>query len=257
MAAAEDACCPPGSWPSTTDEGAYRNIGTTESLSTGTAAYVTGDAASKRAVVLCSDVFGIGGRRPAIADELARDCGCLVVLPDLQKGGSAENAEDIREYLRSYPWEAIEAEVDATFELLKRKGADTKVVSIGLCYGVWAAFQMSARGYPLCGVGGPHPSIHIERFAFGRDPVALCKLIKCPAILLPAGNDPPPFHPGGEAAQAVLDAFPGKSVVVSFPEQKHGWTSRGDLGDPAVKRDTAKAMELLKAFVNARFSDDS
>ena len=36
--------------------------------------------------------------------------------------------------------------------------------------------------------------------------------------------------------------------IVTFPDQKHGWTTRGDMSDPKVERDVQKALNLTLAF---------
>ena len=48
--------------------------------------------------------------------------------------------------------------------------------------------------------------------------------------------------------------FIGKKVlgdaleIVTFPDQKHGWTTRGDMSDPNVDRDVKKALNLALGF---------
>ena len=32
--------------------------------------------------------------------------------------------------------------------------------------------------------------------------------------------------------------------IVTFPDMKHGWTTRGDMSDPKVDRDVKKALNL-------------
>ena len=48
--------------------------------------------------------------------------------------------------------------------------------------------------------------------------------------------------------------FIGKKVlgdsleIVTFPDMKHGWTTRGDMSDPKVDRDVKKALNLALSF---------
>ena len=36
--------------------------------------------------------------------------------------------------------------------------------------------------------------------------------------------------------------------IVTFPDMKHGWTTRGDMSDPKVDRDVKKALNLALGF---------
>ena len=50
---------------------------------------------------------------------------------------------------------------------------------------------------------------------------------------------------GGLSEQVLGD----KLTVVEFPDMSHGWTVGGDLDDPNVARDVAKAKELVLEFL--------
>ena len=255
------SCCPPGSWGDLQDSSDVANqAGTALALHTGTSVYVTPanptGTPPSRVVVMASDVFGIEGRRPRLADYIAHATQAQVLLVDFQRTQTAASAKNIKEYIKQFPWTAIEEDVNATFEHVKQVAAsDAKIAAVGLCWGVWAAAQMSAQGYPLIAIAGPHPSLHVEGFAFGRDTLDLVKAIKCPTLLLPAGNDPPEFQEDGEASNYLREAFPNKSKVVAFPQMKHGWTARGDFAEPNVKEDTIKALQIITTWLNERFED--
>ena len=36
--------------------------------------------------------------------------------------------------------------------------------------------------------------------------------------------------------------------IIDFSDMRHGWTVRGDLANPAIKRDVKKAFNLVLAF---------
>lgn len=82
-----------------------------------------------------------------------------------------------------------------------------------------------------------HPSLGVEEI-FGGDINELTQSLKCPAHLFPAQNDPDNVKPNGEVVNILKLKF-GADKVGSheFPEMIHGWTVRGDVKDPKVKRD--------------------
>ena len=113
--------------------------------------------------------------------------------------------------------------------------------------GAWALCKASANGFALkCGVG-PHPSTKLEHMCFGgsRAEAELMGAIAMPVLLMPAGDDPDNSKPGGEIT-GLVEAKGGASEV--FPEMKHGWVSRGDITDAAVKRDVEAALTRSIAF---------
>ena len=36
--------------------------------------------------------------------------------------------------------------------------------------------------------------------------------------------------------------------VITFPDMKHGWVTRGDMSDPKVERDVQKGLNLALSF---------
>ena len=74
--------------------------------------------------------------------------------------------------------------------------------------------------------------------------------VRCPQILMPAGNDPAKLKEGGEIVEIVI----GNGLVceaVEFPEMTHGWCIRGDASDPAVARDVRIAVDTASQFFDA------
>ena len=122
----------------------------------------------------------------------------------------------------------------------------SKVGSIGFCWGAWANTKASAAGMNIGAIVGPHPSVKLEEFAFKRSQAELLGAVKCPVMLMLAGNDDERLKDGNELGSIVM-AREGSSVV-EFPEMSHGWMSRGDIKDESVARDVKLAMEKTLDF---------
>lgn len=70
--------------------------------------------------------------------------------------------------------------------------------------------------------------------------------VTMPVLLMPAGDDGDNLKgPDGEIAKIVA-AKGGSSVT--YAEMKHGYFSRGDISDAAVKRDAEDSMTKAIAF---------
>ena len=74
---------------------------------------------------------------------------------------------------------------------------------------------------------------------------AVLELIKAPQLFLVEGDAGDSVKTGGLSQQVLGD----KLTVVEFPDMAHGWTVGGDLEDPNVARDVAKAKELVLEFL--------
>jgi hypothetical protein len=48
--------------------------------------------------------------------------------------------------------------------------------------------------------------------------------------------------------QSPLASVRENSIFKEFIDMQHGWTNRGDLSDPLVKRDYIEAMSLCLSF---------
>lgn len=83
----------------------------------------------------------------------------------------------------------MEASFKKVLGYLSKQGI-TKFFAIGFCWGVWFAFKMAAKYDCFIAIAGPHPSLGLQRMVYGGNEVALAETIKCPAFLMPAGNDP-------------------------------------------------------------------
>ncbi|CAJ1341359.1 unnamed protein product, partial [Effrenium voratum] len=203
---------------------------------------------SEKGILVLPDVFGWqsnAGRLMGIADTLA-DCGYKVLLSDPFYGDTAAGKPDIVEWIKGFPWEKkVGSDIEACVKHLQDQGCKSIGV-VGFCWGVWAFCKASSLGVPFkCGVG-PHPSTRLEG-VFGGDEQQMIDKVSMPVLLMPAGNDPENLKEGGAVA-ASLVAKGGQSIT--FPDMQHGWSCRGDLSLPEVKRDTELAM---KHMVEDRF----
>ena len=95
----------------------------------------------------------------------------------------------------------------------------------------------------------------------------LLKNVKCPQIFMPADGDHANNFPNGLGILKLLIHIyfsktyeelyfqkTGKKVlddvleVVTFPDMKHGWVTRGDMSDSKVERDVQKGINLALSF---------
>jgi hypothetical protein len=62
------------------------------------------------------------------------------------------------------------------------------------------------------------------------------------------GNDKDTFRPGGEIYEAMKSAAPDSVCIDEFKDVVHGWTTRGDVSDPAVDSAVKLALQHLTDF---------
>lgn len=260
-AATTTSCCPPGSIgapPPTFDQekqGSLLTIGTTTATP---CYYVTPPAsssASKKAMVLFPDVWGFQSRILQIADWLAQQADCHVLVCDFFRGETNDDHPDMKAWFTSVPYEPnVAQDVASCVEYLQKEKGVTALGAMGFCWGGWAIAKTcqgsSSSSLPPALwklVVSPHPSFKIEPWVFGGDDVALMQSMTCPVLLMPASNDSPYTKPESPAFQAM----PHKgSKSIAFEEMAHGWTTRGDLEkDPIMKRDVEAALQATLEFV--------
>ncbi|CAJ1350743.1 unnamed protein product [Effrenium voratum] len=231
-------CCPQASWPALKTPADFSPSGT--EVQVGRLRVYQAGAAGPTAVVVIQEIYGWEGRLKGICDTLAAE-GHMVVMPDLHHGETAHHKSDAEKltWLAKFPEGRVCEDLQAVITWLQSKGVN-RIGSVGFCWGAWAICKASACGLALqCGVAA-HPSTKIERTVFGADEVALAGAVRMPMLLLPAGSDPAELKPQGLVAQALQ-----QGASVEFPDMVHGWVTRGDLQDPAVKRDVERALGLI------------
>ena len=240
-------CCPASSWPALLAPKDYKPVG--EVVPVGELeAYCVGKP-GPRAVVVIQEIYGWDGRLKGICDTLAEQ-GYFVVMPDFHRGKTAHGMSDAEKmaWLAEMPFEGqLMSDVRAVLAWLQDLAVE-RVAGVGFCWGGWVLCKAASFGLPFqCGASA-HPSTKIERSVFKGDEEALARAVKMPLLLLPAGNDPPELKEAGAVAQALQQ---GRSV--EFPDMKHGWVTRGDLGEPAVQRDAELAMGLIMDHLRLHF----
>jgi hypothetical protein len=112
------------------------------------------------------------------------------------------------------------------------------------------ANEEDAKEYTSLAIG--HPSVHLEHFAWQKDIQALFDRVQKPLLMLPAKGDPDGYREEGSYYLSVKSRFP-TSRTVDFPEDEHGFITRGDISQPATKASVDKALEEIVVFVAAHF----
>lgn len=278
------ACCPPGSWPQLlTTSNADLNKddvpapkGTLQSIPVegkdDLPIYVVepeGDAAKNgKTIVVLPDIYSVrvltpdvrsGDRIGSICDALASE-GYKVILvgyfrdqpydkavkgPD--DGNFVEfdcfNQDGGVAWIKSQSYDKIGPAVSAAVAFAKKSGA-TKVGVLGFCYGTWAFSKASSEGDidVDCAVGC-HPTTVLEQAVFERDETAMMAALKQPTTILWAGNDSEAYTGEGSNKKAI-EATGG--TVHEFTDMLHGWVSRGDVAEPAVKAGVESALTIIK-----------
>ena len=253
----EKSCCPPGSWPAlavtTDDSRSNAMLGVVENLDDLTVYTVPPPSAgSSRGIIFIYDVHGFAGARvKSVCDALATSADAHVCMPDVYGNcygvndtGGFMTAES-QSVLKSHTFVSLEPKLDRAVEHLKSKGCSS-IGAIGFCWGAWVVFELAATGKIQCGASC-HPSTRICKMLFDKEETALFGAVKCPQILLPAGNDPDNLKEGGDLVQIVRD-LGLECKTVHYPEMQHGWVIRGDASQPAVARDVKAALGEVSAF---------
>ena len=157
----------------------------------------------------------------------------------------------VRESLVRGRWSVQQAKVAAALAHCKTK-AGPKVGVLGFCYGGHPACYASATDADVKVGVVFHPSMQLETFAFGGDTAKLMAQVGCPFLICPAGDDFKFWAEDSDFSKALKTSKAGSACVWKpFPDMKHGWSCRGDLGDAAVKRDVELALNEAKAFLAA------
>mmetsp|Transcript_6284 Transcript_6284/g.17512 ORF Transcript_6284/g.17512 Transcript_6284/m.17512 type:complete len:245 (-) Transcript_6284:104-838(-) len=236
-------CCPPNSWPALKTSEAYTRKGEVQKIGE-LDIYVVGEG--KKGILILPDIFGWsakGGRFFGIADTLA-DKGYFVVVSDPFYGDTADGKPDIVEWIKTFPYEdKIGRDIEECVKFLETNGCEA-IGFAGFCWGMWAGCRAASLGVPFkCGVGA-HPSTRLEG-VFGGSEQDMMEKVKCPILLMPAGNDPDNLKDGGSIAQAMVV---NGGATITFADMTHGWVCRGDLSDAMVRRDVEAAIAHMVEF---------
>eukprot|EP01041_Mallomonas_annulata_P010229 gene10229-21328_t len=256
------SCCPPESHPCLVSS--YVPIGNTVEQA-GVEFYEVNKLSSDHcAVIVVPDWFGwAGGHTRNIADLISKS-GYHVVVPRLltpfiegDDDGCSENFDQsspkLLPWLLGFKWDTTMPKMEALLSYLRSTGAK-KIGMVGFCWGGWVIAHTAVIAPDVvCGFI-PHPSIQLETYQ-GGNLGELMSQVKCPMMLLLAGNDSPVFSEGGEAYEAMKINNPDREFVRHFPDMIHGWVSRGDMTDPIVKRDKELSIEMMQNFLKEHLSE--
>jgi len=202
-----------------------------------------------KGIVVAEEVFGIdSGRLKHICDLLA-NAGFNVVMPDFFRGDNMPDNGDFTrfgDWIKKFPWSKVEQDLfGKAVPLLEQNGAKS-IGILGFCWGSWVVFHASSSDKIHAGVSA-HPSVRVAGM-LGENELDLSKAIKCPQLIMPAGNDPDNVKKGGAHIEELKKkSFGDKCEVVEFA-QNHGWVPRGDISDPEVAKGFKDAMDLTIAF---------
>lgn len=262
MASTPDSCCPREAYPYLAadrdkDDGI---IGDADGVSY----YQIGS--SEVGILVISDVWGWNsGRVRAIADYISKEKGVSLWIPKILapfEGGTSgdglppdfnmmeRRSELFPLFAGDWNPKVVVPMCHKVIEKMKLAGVN-KMGCLGFCYGGWLCFHLSKEVDFVCGAS-PHPSVHIEGLV-GGDPGALAAEVRCPFALFPCGvasegGDPDMYDPQGAVFTSLEAKFPGQNVTERYSTVKHGFTTRGDLGDEAVKRTVPECINKILEF---------
>lgn len=282
------SCCPPGSWPQllTTTNADLNQEDCLPPKGTVLTIPVEGQkdlpvylseptGTPKGTILVVPDIYSVrvlnpecrsGDRIGSICDGLA-DAGYLVALAgifrdkpfDLAIRGPEDKdflqfdcfAQDGGpDWFKSNGYDNVGPCIKATAALLNEKAPTVdKPMMGGFCFGTWALCKASAVGDVEFKAGIlAHPTTMLETVVFGNDEAAMMSALHQPTSFLWAGNDHPSYSGEGANRQAV-EATGG--TVYEFPDMLHGWVSRGDVAQDAVKEGVEKALTIMKEFYDS------
>ena len=285
--ASSPACCPPGSLPELNAAAVARGDprqprGRQMQLqASGKLFYVylvtpPEGVMIKGAVVYAHDIFGYcTGRSMLMCDDIAAR-GYVVAQPDLFETNDLREEKEMVwppwniftktptffTRLRQ-PWEHFEARLMETIKLLRSEaGPSIRVGAVGACFGGWIVFRAAGMNpVPpiVCGVGW-HPSPDIQRLQnSGPTTKEIFEAVKVPMLMMPSWQDL--GYLMNESWWLKHLNKPGSptegSQSITFSEQLHGWTVRGDITNAKVKRDVDLALNKTVEFFDKHVSATS
>jgi dienelactone hydrolase len=178
--------------------------------------YHVGNPNTDKAIIMVPDVFGWdSGRIRRYADLLSEIAGYVVVpkllQPPFEEGTDGDGLpptfdvsarwSDFVSYMSQFKYnEVLKPKIDGLINHLRSNGV-SKIGLMGFCFGGWVICNIVRdHGDVISCAVIPHPSIGLEEKIYGGDCVALVDNVKCPVLLMPAGNDPPTYLPGGDVS---------------------------------------------------------
>jgi len=210
--------------------------------------YKTGSG--EKCVVWNYDIFGFdGGRTRQMADYVASQ-GYMVLIPDYYRGGMCDVTKDPGDKVVAFlkantDLEKLKTDFESFVLPYAKKSGASSIGTFGFCWGSVPVIHFSSFNEIKCGVSF-HPS-HPPIFGMiEANEEERLKAVKCPQLLMPAGNDADTVKTGGLAQKVLCEE---KCEVLEFPDMTHGWSVRGDCSKPEVERDVKKAFTAAVEFI--------
>ena len=260
------SCCPDGSYPYLQPDTATK--GTKQTLADGTEFYSVGSL-NPNTLIMIPDIWGWDSGRTRVIADYFSDKGFFVIVPKLLvpalEGGTdgdgfpadfdmSVRGAEFAPYMKSITWDGImKPRISAILDYLANNGIN-KVAMSGYCFGGWVCVKTHVDfGDKVAAITIPHPSITLEDRVYGGSSLELCSKVKCPILLLPAGNDPDVYRPGGELYETFKTNNTASEVSLDFTNMTHGWVPRGDLTADGVSEGVQKAIDLMLAYYAKNF----
>eukprot|EP00929_Paragymnodinium_shiwhaense_P067659 TRINITY_DN34022_c0_g1_i1.p1 TRINITY_DN34022_c0_g1~~TRINITY_DN34022_c0_g1_i1.p1 ORF type:complete len:278 (-),score=44.10 TRINITY_DN34022_c0_g1_i1:202-1035(-) len=268
-------CCPPGAEPllegiTYQPRGQMVDLGEKECY---VARPTTGDCSL--GILLFHDGLGFpAGRCKEICDDLA-SAGYLVIMPHWHDGFLGKGLPEfectcagymkaicnipyllccggLKKFGEATKWDTkIKPYIfDSVLPWLESQGVK-KTAAIGFCWGTYQVFRCAQHPDKFaCGVDF-HMSVDSCCKTQKENDMDMCRAVRCPQLIVACKGDAKSYFPGGDAANAVLQAAPGSKVLET--EQKHGFFNRGDPSIPekraAILKFHAEMMDFLKTHL--------
>lgn len=228
-----------------------------ESKLAGRNVYVTGPETADKAIMIIADVWGwslINTR--LVADKYAQAVGARVYLPDffdgqdlntMLKNNPGKNPGDfVPDQLKNFPprnWDVFPPVVDA---IRQSQPSAKKVGAIGFCWGgTGCLFLGSSKAgkSQVDAVAFAHPSL-IEASDF--------EMNERSGLFMCCQHDQMFPKEKQEAAKEVCERLADKNGVFSrfsyYPKVSHGWSIKGDEGQPYEAKAMAHAVTEAISF---------
>jgi dienelactone hydrolase len=194
-------------------------------------------------------IFGINNGRTKQTADLFAEEGYQVIIPDYFRNGDFKSprSPDIGEFIKNKSnWSSLEKDWKETILPFAESHGAKRFGALGTCWGSYVVMRLSADPKILAGVSW-HPSHTPISGLVGEDPKIMISKVAAPQLIMTSATDAPEDRKGGEHIK-ILEENAGVELV-EFPDMQHGWTVRGDMSDPAVKRDVLKAIKETLEFL--------
>eukprot|EP00927_Polykrikos_kofoidii_P078447 TRINITY_DN75269_c0_g1_i1.p1 TRINITY_DN75269_c0_g1~~TRINITY_DN75269_c0_g1_i1.p1 ORF type:complete len:364 (+),score=45.35 TRINITY_DN75269_c0_g1_i1:47-1093(+) len=151
---------------------------------------------------------------------------------------------------------------------------EVDVACLGFCFGGWVVAKFcgdmellssleknnNVKMNVCAGMSG-HPSWNLETIFHWGSEDALAREVRCPLLLLPAGNDSARLKAPDGSAWRVLaneNARARESRSIEFADMKHGWVTRGCRSgmDKAVAPEQDRAIKEFVDFLKKHLVKD-